>query len=53
MDSATGRTTPCIAVARRIETGLRLIGSAVPLVVIRSPNAKPVPANKSVDRVEG
>ena len=52
-DSATGRTTPYIAVAHLIGTGLRQIGLEAALAVIHSPNARPAPGNKLVDRVEG
>jgi len=52
MDSATGRTTPYIAVAHRIRTGLRPLGLAVALAVIHLPNARPAPGNKLPDRVE-
>ena len=51
-DSATGRTTPHIAVAHLIGTGLRQIGLEAALAVIHLPNAKPVPGNKLLDRVE-
>ena len=52
-DSATGRTTPYIAVAHLIGTGLRQIGLEAALAVIHLPNARPAPGNKLVDRVEG
>ena len=52
MGSATGRTTPYIAVARPIRTGLRQIGLGAALVVIHLPTAKLVPGNKSLARVE-
>jgi hypothetical protein len=51
-DSATGRTTPHIAVAHLIGTGLRQIGLGAALAVIHLPNVRPVPDNKLVDRVE-
>ncbi len=50
--SVTGRTTPCIVVARLIRTGPRQIGLVEALAVIRLPNARPVPGNKLLDRVE-
>ena len=50
--SATGRTTPYIAVAPLIRTGLRQIGLGAVPAVIHLPNARPVPDNKSLDRVE-
>ena len=52
MASATGRTTPYIAVARLIRTGLRQIGLEAALAVIHSPNVRPVPGNRFLDRVE-
>jgi hypothetical protein len=52
-DSATGRTTPYIAVARLIGTGLRQTDLGAALAVIHLPNARPVPGNKLLDRVEG
>ena len=52
MGSATGRTTPYIAAAHLIRTGLRQTGLAVALAVIRLPNARPAPGNKLLDRVE-
>ncbi len=52
-DSATGRTTPHIAVAHLIQTGLRQIGLEVALAVIHLPNARPAPGNRLLDRVEG
>lgn len=51
-DSATGRTTQYIAVARLIRTGLRQTGLGAALAVIHLPNAKPAPGNKLLDRVE-
>ncbi len=51
-DSATGRTTPYIAVAHLIRTGLRQIGLGAALAVIHLLNARPVPGNKLLDRVE-
>jgi hypothetical protein len=50
--SETGRTTPHIAAARPIRTGLRQIGLGAALAVIRLRNAKPAPGSKSLDRVE-
>ena len=52
MASATGRTTPYIAVGHLIRTGLRQIGSGAALAVIHLPNGRPVPGNKLLDRVE-
>lgn len=52
MDSATGRTTPCIAAGHLIRTGLRQIGSGVPRAVIHLPDGRPVPGNRLPDRVE-
>lgn len=52
-DSATGPTTPHIAVAHLIRIGLRQIGLGAALAVIHLPNAKLAPGNKSPDRVEG
>ena len=52
-DSATGRTTPHIAVAHLIGTGLLQIGLGAAFAVIHLPNARPVPGNKLLDRVEG
>jgi hypothetical protein len=52
MASVTGRTTPHIAVALPIRTGLLQIGLGAALAVIHSPNVRPVPGNKSLDRVE-
>jgi hypothetical protein len=52
MASVTGRTTPHIAVALLIRTGLRQIGLVAALAVIHWPNARPVPGNKFLDRVE-
>jgi hypothetical protein len=51
-DSATGRTTPYIAVAHLTRTGLRRTGLGAALAVIHLPNARPVPGNKLLDRVE-
>ena len=51
-DSATGRTTPYIAVAHLIKIELRQIGLGVVLAVIQFPNARPVPGNRLLDRVE-
>jgi len=51
-DSATGRTTPHIAVAHLIGTGLLQIGLGAALAVILLDNAKPVPGNKFLDKVE-
>ena len=51
-DSATGRTTPYIAVAHLIGIGLRQIGLEVVLAVIQFPNARPVPGNRLLDRAE-
>jgi hypothetical protein len=45
-DSATGRTTPYIAVAHLIGTGLRQIGLGEALAEIHLLNARPVPGNK-------
>ena len=53
MDSATGRTTPYIAVAHLIRIELRQIGLGVVLAVIQLPNARPVPGNRLLDRAEG
>jgi hypothetical protein len=50
--SVTGRTTPYIAVAHLIRTGLRQIGLEAALAVIHSPNVRPVPGNRFLDRVE-
>ena len=52
MASVTGRTTPYIAVAHLIRTGLRQIGLEGALAVIHLPNVRPVPGNKFLDRVE-
>jgi hypothetical protein len=52
-DSATGRTTPLIAVAHLIGTGLRQTDLGAALAVIHLPNGRPVPGNKLLDRVEG
>jgi hypothetical protein len=52
MGSATGRTTPHIAVAHLIGTGLRQIVLGALLAVIHLPNARPVLGNKLLDRVE-
>ena len=52
MASATGRTTPYIAVALLIRTGLQQIGLGAALAVIHLPNVRPAPGNKSLDRVE-
>lgn len=52
-DSVTGRTTPRIAVARLIQTGPRQIGLEVALAETHSPNGRPAPVNKLLDRVEG
>ena len=52
MASVTGRTTPHIAVALLIRTGLLQIGLGAALAAIHSPNVRPVPDNKLVDRVE-
>ena len=43
---------PFIAVAHLIQTGLRQIGLAGALAVIHLRNARPVPGNKLLDRVE-
>ena len=51
-DLVTGRITQYIAVAHLIRTGLQQIGLVAALAVIHSPNARPVPDNKLVDRVE-
>lgn len=51
-DSATGRTTPFIAVAHLMRIGLRRIGLGVVLVVIQLPNARPAPGNRLLDRAE-
>jgi hypothetical protein len=51
-DSATGRTTPYIAVVRLIRIELRQIGLVVVRVVIQFPNARPVPVNRLLDRAE-
>jgi len=51
-DLVIGRITPYIAVAHLIGTGLRQIGLEAALAVIHLPNAKPVPGNKLLDRVE-
>ena len=51
-DLATGRTTPHIAVAHLIQIGLRQIGLGEPPAVIPLPNARPVPGNKLLDKVE-
>jgi hypothetical protein len=50
--SATGPTTPYIAVAHLMRTGLRQIGLAVVLAVIQLPNARPAPGNRLLDRAE-
>ena len=50
--SVTGRTTPYIAVAHLIRTGLRQIGLVAALAVIHLPNVRPGPGNKLLDRVE-
>ena len=52
MASVTGRTTPHIAVALLIRTGLRQIGLVAALAVIHLPNVRPAPGNKLLDRVE-
>ena len=52
-DSATGRTTPYIAVAHLIGTELRQTDLGAVLAVIHLPNVRPVPGNKLLDRVEG
>ena len=41
------------AVAHLIRTGLLQIGLAAALAVIHLPNARPVPGNKLLDKVEG
>ena len=51
-DSATGRTTPHIAVAHLIGTGLRQTDLGAALAVIHLPSDRPVPGNKLLDRVE-
>jgi hypothetical protein len=52
-DSATGRTTPSIAAAHLMRTGLRQIGLGVVLAVIQLPNARPAPGNRLLGRAEG
>ena len=52
MASVTGRTTPHIAAARLIRTGLLQIGLGAALAVIHLPNVRPVPGNKFLGRVE-
>ena len=51
-DSATGRTTPYIAVAHLIRIGLRQIGLGVVLEVIQFPNGRPEPGNRLLDKAE-
>ena len=51
-DSVIGRTTPYIAVAHLIGTGLRQIGLGEALAEIHLLNARPVPGNRLLDRVE-
>ncbi len=50
--SATGRTTPYIAEAHLMRTGLPQIALGVVLAVIQLLNARPVPGNRLLDRAE-